>query len=104
MLPDLRLALRTFIQKPGFALIAVLTMALGIGATTAIFSVADAILWKSLPMPDPGRLVMVLERRVEEHGGWDPCLSRELCRLEAEQSVLSAPRRLPVFDRQPCRR
>jgi len=72
LLPDLRLALRTFIQKPGFALIAVLTMALGIGATTAIFSVADAILWKSLPMPDPGRLVMVLERRVEEHGGWIP--------------------------------
>jgi len=72
LLPDLRLALRTFIQKPGFALIAVLTMALGIGATTAIFSVADAILWKSLPMPDPGRLVMVLERRIEEHGGWIP--------------------------------
>ena len=72
MLPDLRLALRTFIQKPGFALIAVLTMALGIGATTAIFSVADAILWKSLPMRDPGRLVMVLERRVDEHGGWIP--------------------------------
>ena len=72
MLPDLRLALRTFVQKPGFALIAVLTMALGIGATTAIFSVADAILWKSLPLPDPGRLVMVLERRVEEHGGWIP--------------------------------
>lgn len=72
MLPDLRLAVRSFIQKPGFALIAVLTMALGIGATTAIFSVADAILWKSLPLPDPGRLVMVLERRVEEHGGWIP--------------------------------
>jgi putative ABC transport system permease protein len=72
LLPDFRLALRTFVQKPGFALLAVLTMALGIGATTAIFSVADAILWKSLPLPDPGRVVMVLERRVEEHGGWIP--------------------------------
>ena len=72
MLSDLRLAVRTFIQKPGFAWIAVLTMALGIGATTAIFSIADAILWKSLSLPDPGRLVMVLERRVEQHGGWIP--------------------------------
>lgn len=72
MLLDLRPALRTFLQKPGFALIAVLTMALGIGATTAIFSVADAILWKSLPLPEPSRLVMVLERRIEQQTGWIP--------------------------------
>lgn len=72
MLPDLRLALRTFIQKPGIALIAALTMALSIGATTAIFSVADAILWKSLLLPEPERLVMVLERRVEQQTGWIP--------------------------------
>lgn len=72
LLTDLRLALRTLIQKPSFASIAVLTTALGIGATTAIFSVADAILWKSLPLPEPGRLVMVLERRVEQQSGWIP--------------------------------
>jgi putative ABC transport system permease protein len=69
---DLRPAVRTFLQKPGFALIAVFTMALGIGATTAIFSVADAILWKSLPLSEPSRLVMVLERRIEQQTGWIP--------------------------------
>ena len=48
------------------------TMALGIGATSAIFSVADAILWKSLPLPDAGRVVMLFERRVEMKSGWIP--------------------------------
>jgi putative ABC transport system permease protein len=45
---------------------------MGTGATTAIFSVADAILWKSLPLPDPGRLVMLFERRAEQSAGWIP--------------------------------
>ena len=72
MLLDLRHALRMLAAKPGFALTAVLTLALGIGATTAIFSMADAILWKSLALPDAGRLVMVLERRVEQQEGWIP--------------------------------
>ena len=72
MLADLRHAIRTLVNKPGFALIATATMGLGIGATTAIFGVADAILWKSLPLPDAGRVVMLFERRVEMHSGWIP--------------------------------
>jgi len=72
LLKDLRHAIRTLIKKPGFTLLATTTMGLGIGATTAIFSVADAILWKSLPLPDPGRLVMLFERRVEQTVGWIP--------------------------------
>src|SRR5215467_3370721 len=72
MLDDLRYALRMLALKPGFALAAILTLALGIGATTAIFTLADAILWKSLPLPDGRRLVMVLERRVEQQQGWIP--------------------------------
>jgi putative ABC transport system permease protein len=59
-------------KKPGFALVAIVTLALGIGATSAIFSMADAILFKSIPLPEASRLVMVLERRVEQQAGWIP--------------------------------
>jgi len=72
MLRDLQYAIRALLKSPGFALLATITMGLGIGATTAIFSVADAILWKSLPLPDPGRLVMLFERRAEQTVGWIP--------------------------------
>jgi len=58
----LRPTLRGLSRSPGFALFVILTFALGIGSTTAIFSVADAFLFKPLPFPQPGRLVMLHER------------------------------------------
>lgn len=56
---DLRFALRGFLRNPAFSLTAILVIALGIGATTAVFSVVDRLLFRSLPYPDSDRLVSV---------------------------------------------
>ncbi len=60
---DMRYAMRLLRRRPGYTLVAVLTMALGIGATTALFSVAHGVLLKPLPWPDADRLVRLSETR-----------------------------------------
>ncbi len=56
---DLRFALRTFVRRPGMSLLALVTLGLGIGSSTAMFSVVDSVLLRPLPYPEPDRIVRV---------------------------------------------
>ena len=65
---DLRFALRSLIERPGYTLIVILTLALGIGANTAIFSVVKTVLLDALPFHEPSRLVAIAQRNSDADG------------------------------------
>ncbi len=68
LIQDLRFGLRTLAKNPGFTAIAVFSIGLGIFANTTVFSVVNAVRFRPLPFPDPGRLVMMLEANPAQGG------------------------------------
>jgi len=71
LIQDLRFAIRGLVKRPGFALIAIVTLALGIGANSAIFSVVDSVLFRSLPLPDSQSLYAVHTGAVKFNNRFD---------------------------------
>ena len=84
---DLQFGLRMLRKQPGFTLLATLTLALGIGANTAIFSVVNGVLLKPLPYPDPDRLVMLWERNPQTGMAQELVTPPDFDDWQAQQSV-----------------
>jgi putative ABC transport system permease protein len=87
LLQDLKYGMRMLAKHPGFTTVAVLTLALGIGANTAIFSVVNAVLLKPLPYKDPGRLITVWSQNLPKGFAYDLVSAPDFADWRAQNHV-----------------
>ncbi|MEP6783395.1 MAG: ABC transporter permease, partial [Acidobacteriota bacterium] len=88
LIQDVRYALRSFRRAPGFTLVALITLALGIGGTTAIFSIVDGVVLRPLPYSDSGRIIRV--NRISATGAPDSFSAADYRDLKAGAPMLAA--------------
>src|SRR5580698_6634108 len=85
---DVRYGARMLLKSPAFAVAAIVTLALGIGATTATFSCADALLWKPIPLPSLDSLVMI-GQRAEDPGDFNSATPADIDDLRQQSTTLT---------------
>jgi len=90
LIQDLQFAFRSLLKRPAFTAIAAATLALGIGANTAIFSVVNAVLLRSLPFAEPDRLIVVWERRANSHDANLPLSGHEYAAFKEHTTSFAA--------------
>src|SRR6476469_331328 len=95
MITDLKYALRSLLKRPAFTIVAILTLALGMGAATAICSVVDAVLLRPAPYPNPEQLVEI--REVSERGRGMPVCEANFNDLAARNHSFAAIARYAVW-------
>ena len=90
LIKDIRFGMRGLMKRPGFTAVAVITLALGIGANSAIFSVVNAVLLRPLPYKDPDRLMVLWERRENSGRANLPLSGHEYAAFKERTSVFEA--------------
>ena len=88
LVQDIRYALRSFLRAPGFTLVALVTLALGIGGTTAIFSIVDGVVLRPLPYQDSSRIVRL--NRLSPSGGVDSFSAADYRDLKRDSTMFTA--------------
>ncbi len=101
---DLRIGTRTLLRSPGFASMAILVMALGIGANVALFTLVRSVLLRPLPFERPNRLVGIFEAQIRRQLSGQRCCRRLLRRVEGQFPQLLRPRHPRRSRVQPRRR